>query len=337
MRLSLRTSVIIVVLLLVTGCKTALNLPNSMLASNSSQVPSQGLCLKPHTPSEQHYYASGSANSLEKAKQRAREDLAAQISSQISVKSQSSDKLLNGKANSKFEQHATLISAAIPLDKHRIVDQCHSHGRYFVALQLDKASLKNAITHRYHRSREDSKKLLARRNQYSPYEAFLAHYQAQELLAALNTYQPFLTAPATELPPLLTALSQFVDDHKKLAIRVQTNEVLQPLKPLLEQALQAEQLHYQSHQGVATLSLSGKPLARVMNQRFFVKLKTELTFRRDDTGELLKRISLPAVNASSSLSQEAALISAQELAKQQLLKILKKANKSLTHLLGFSS
>lgn len=337
MSLTLRTLIIILTLLLVTGCKTALNLPNNVLTPNSSQAPSQGLCLKPHTPNEQHYYASGSANTLEKAKQRAREDLAAQISSQISVKTQTNDELLNGKASSTFEQRATLISAAIPLDKHRIVDQCHRHGRYFVAIQLDKTSLKTAITHRYHRSREDSKKLLARRNQYSPYEAFLAHYQAQELLAALNTYQPFLTTSATVFAPEAKALSQFIDDHKKLAIRVYTDDLMQPLKPLLEQALQAEQLHYLSQQSVATLRLSGQQQARKLNQRFFVKLKTELTFRRDDTGELLKRISLPMVNASSSLSQEAALINAQELAKQQLRKTLKQANKPFLHLLGFSS
>lgn len=327
-------SVTLTSLLSLSACKQL----NQLTHSSAKET----ICLKNHALSEQTFYASGSASSLEQAKLNARQDLVQQISSSVSSHIESIKTDNAGTVKLSASSQAKSVTALIPIDKHKVIDNCKSGNTYFSAITLNKDDLIETTSFRLKDQAEKASKLLSQISNSSPYQQYSKRKELENNLTHISTYINILNQYGQQpvdktISDLADRLKNAVSTYGKLIIGLNADSHLSSVKDTLEQALNKARLDYRqgTKNTVAIISLKSRKTNQHLGNRHIVKLSGSLDITRSDTGKLIKRHDLGQVVTTSTVSPSLALQNAQLQLANRLKQHLNVSSKKIRTILGF--
>lgn len=322
---------ILITLSLVTGCK-------SMPVLDQLQGKD---CPAEYKAKPGYFYAIGSAANLEQAKLNARKDLASQISSDITSRMERQVQDRNGRIQRSASDYVKSESSAIPMDQHAIEAVCETGGQFYARASLSHTALIQSTGQRLDANLKIIRQQLKRGSHASLYEKYQARNALENKLAQSRAYQAILQQYAGKPPSdsqqtLLTQAERFMEANRRLHLGVTADDSLNPLLPLLEEALSKAQLPYHkgSRKAAAVVSIQGDLHRQTSHGRYVVQLQARLRVKRGDTGALLSEKDLGQVTTVSTAGYETAMRNAQRQMQLRLKQYLAGTPQQIKQRLG---
>lgn len=316
--------------LLLSGCKQIKQL--------SGLTDEEKICLKTVSGNADVFRASGSAKTLEKAKLNARQDLALQISSNVSSAIENKQTASNNHSSQQSSSWTKSETENIPLDQHRIDQTCKSGSTYYAAASLEKARLLKSVQQRMSHLSKTANNAINKLEHQNRYQQYLNARHMQKSLAQLRSLQKLLTiynqSIATDTLATIDKLQDTVDRSATLVLGLQGKK--SPALTMIEQALNRAELEYQQgiENVVAIISLKTHDNIQRAGNRFIFKLNASIDVMRADTRKLLKRHNLGKIVTTSTVSSELAIDNAYQKLADRVRQHLNVAPEKIRKILG---